>query len=49
MRYDRPTLSLEGDSNILIQSFGGIYKNPSITDQQAGCTVNGLCPAEADE
>lgn len=48
MRYEQPRLSPEGNTSDLIQSFGGIYKNPSITDQQT-CTLNGLCPAEADE
>lgn len=49
MRYEQPRLSLEGNSSDLIQSFGGIYKNPSTSDGQ-NCGVNaGLCPAEADE
>jgi len=49
MRYEQPRLSLEGSTSDLIQSFGGIYKNPSITDQQTECGNAGLCPAEADE
>lgn len=50
MRYEQPSLSLEGDSADLIRSFGGVYKNPGGTDNTNGqdCTA-GLCPSEADE
>lgn len=49
MQYEQPRLSPEGETSELIQSFGGIYKNPPTPDGQA-CNENaGLCPAEADE
>ena len=51
MRYEKPYLSLEGDSTDLVRSFGGSYKNPSVADTQDDGTQcpAGLCPSEADE